>query len=104
TGPLSALPLVTLVESIGKARIGNRPAALELISAVEGQAQRTDVPLYWIALARASVNDDSAAIQLLERSVRAHESYLMFMGLDPAFVHLRPLPAFDALKKRVGLP
>ena len=104
TAPSSALPQIALAEAIGKARMGNRPAALESISAVESQAQRTDVPLYWIALARASVNDDAAAIQWLEKSVRAHESYLMFMGLDPAFIHLRPLPAFDALKKRIGLP
>src|ERR1039457_4015750 len=75
TAPSSALPQIALAEAIGKARMGNRPAALESISAVEGQAQRTDVPLYWIALARASVNDDAAAIQWLEKSVRAHESY-----------------------------
>jgi hypothetical protein len=75
-----------------------------LISGVEGQSQQTGVPLYWMALARAWLNDDSAAIQWLEKSVGAHENYLMFMGLDPAFIHLRTLPAFRVLKVRVGLP
>ena len=75
-----------------------------LIGGVEGQSQQTGVPLYWMALARAWVNDDSAAIHWLEKSVGAHENYLMFMGLDPAFIHLRTLPAFRALKTRVGLP
>jgi tetratricopeptide (TPR) repeat protein len=104
TAPSSALPQITLVEAIGQARMGNRASALELISGVEGQSQRTGVALYWMALARASVNDDSAALQWLEKSVAAHENYLMFMGLDPAFIHLRTLPAFRALKVRVGLP
>ena len=104
TAPSSALPQITLAEGIGQARMSNRAAALELISGVEGQSQQTGVPLYWMALARAWLNDDSAAIQWLEKSVGAHENYLMFMGLDPAFIHLRTLPAFRALKVRVGLP
>jgi hypothetical protein len=57
-----------------------------------------------MALARASVNDDSAAIQWLQKSVAAHENYLMFIGLDPVFTRLRTLPAFRTLKVRVGLP
>jgi serine/threonine-protein kinase len=103
TAPSSALPQITLVEAIGLARMGKRAAALELISGVEGQSPGT-VPLYWMALARASVNDDNAAIQWLQKSVTAHENYLMFMGLDPVFIRLRTLPAFRALKVRVGLP
>jgi adenylate cyclase len=104
TAPSSALPQITLAEAIGQARMGHRAAALELISGVERRSQQTGVPLYWMALARASVNDDNAAIQWLQKSVAAHENYLMFMGLDPVFIRLRTLPAFRALKVRVGLP
>ena len=104
TAPSSALPQITLVEAIGQARMGNRARALVLISGVEGQSQSTGVPLYWMSLARASVNDDRSAIQWLQKSITAHETYLMFMGLDPVFTRLRTLPAFRALKVRVGLP
>src|SRR5260370_21173891 len=68
TAPSSALPQITLVEAIGQARIGNRAAALELISGVEGQSQRTGVAVYLMALAPASVNHDNAAIPWLENS------------------------------------
>src|SRR5260370_34421359 len=104
SAPSSALPLITLLEAIGQARRGNRDAALELIGGVEGQSRRTGAPLYWMALARAWVNDDTAAIEWLRKSVAAHENYLMFMGLDPVFIHLRTLPAFRPLKVRVELP
>jgi serine/threonine-protein kinase len=104
TAPSSALPQIELEEAMGRARMGNRAAALELISGVEGRSQQTGVPLYWMALSRASVNDDSAAIQWLQKSVAAHENYLMFIGLDPVFTRLRTLPAFRTLKVRVGLP
>jgi adenylate cyclase len=102
--PSSALPQITLAEAIGQARMGNRAAALELISGVEGRSERTGVPLYWMAVARASVNDDDAAIRWLQKSVAARENSLMFMGLDPVFIRLRTLPAFRALKVQVGLP
>jgi adenylate cyclase len=104
TAAQAALPQIALLEAIARARTGNRAAAMELITGVEDQSRQTGVPLYWMALARASLGDDSAALRWLEKSVAAHESYLMFMGLDPAFIHLRALPAFRALEAQVGLP
>src|SRR5260370_41739475 len=93
TAPSSALPLITLLEAIGQARRGNRDAPLELIGGVEGQSRRTGAPLYWMALARASVNDDTAAIEWLRNGVAAHENTLLFMVVDPAFIHFPTLPA-----------
>jgi TolB-like protein/Tfp pilus assembly protein PilF len=98
------VPEAELFEAIAQAAMGNRAAALELIRGAEEHYDQMRIPFYHLAIARASIRDDNAALQWLDKSIGQHEASLMFLGQEPAFAHLRTLVAFRALKARVGLP
>jgi TolB-like protein/tetratricopeptide (TPR) repeat protein len=98
------VPEAELFEATAQAAMGNRTAALELIRGAEENYDRIGIPFYDLAIARASIRDDNAALQWLDKSIGQHESALMFLGQEPAFAHLRPLDAFRKFKARVGLP
>lgn len=97
-------PLAALFEATAQAMIGDRALALESMRNIEQQAEQLEIPFYSLAIARASIHDDKAAIEWLEKSIGRRESYLMFLAQEPAFAHLRALPNFRALQARVGLP
>ena len=56
------------------------------------------------AFVYAGLGDTQHALDCLQNAIANHEGDVLFMGVDPAFVHLRSDPRFAALKKQVGLP
>ena len=98
------VPSAPLFEAIAQDAIGNRAAALELIHEMEQQAEPLGIPYYFLAIARASIHDDKAAMEWIEKSIDQRENNLMFLAQEPAFAYLRAVPNFVALKARVGLP
>jgi len=100
----STSPAIPLFEATAQAQMGNRAAAVELLRNAEESYVKSGLPLYWMAFARASVNDDDATMQWLQKSAAQREAQIIYMGIDPAFMRLRTQPAFRELKAKIGLP
>jgi TolB-like protein/tetratricopeptide (TPR) repeat protein len=96
------VPEGELFEGIAQAATGNGVAALELIRGAEEHHEQIGISLYYLAIARASIHDDNAAMQWLDKSIGRREASLMFIGQEPAFAQLRAQPAFRAYMARVG--
>ena len=63
------------------------------------------VPSYEIAVVYAGLRRDDEALTWLERAYEERDSgWLVDMGLDPRFAHLRSSSRFQALMQSIGLP
>ena len=56
-----------------------------------------------MAAAALGVGDKARALDWLERGVRDHTFYLVFLGCEPTWDVLRAEPRFQALIRQVGV-
>ena len=98
----SSLP-VKLFQAIAISRKGQRAQALNLIHSVENSPVGKSAPLYWYALAYASLQDEPNTLKWLNRSADAHEWQTLFLAVDPSFSWMRDHSGMQQLKRRIGL-
>jgi serine/threonine-protein kinase len=91
------------IAAMALAGMGKLAEARKLLGEVEAQHAEKGTAFYHMAMARAYLRDDEAALQWLDRSLRARESYLLALAVDPVFARLRTQAGFLALKVRMGL-
>jgi adenylate cyclase len=83
------------------ARAGRHDQARQALRAVEAQP---DASRYLRATVHAGLGERDQAFALLEQAVRARESEVADLGIDPSFAPLRDDPRMAALLHRIGLP
>jgi serine/threonine-protein kinase len=96
-------PGVGAIEAMALAGTGKMAEARERLGEVEAQRADKGTLFYHLAMARAYLRDDEAALRWLDGSLRERESQLLMLAVDPVFAHLRTHPGFVALKARMGL-
>ncbi|MGE5814009.1 MAG: TPR end-of-group domain-containing protein, partial [Acidobacteriota bacterium] len=75
-------------------------ATLDQLRALTGQRY---VPSYSVATIYAALGRSDEAFTWLERACDEHDSWMVYVGLDPRLDPLRSDPRFAALLKRIGL-
>jgi hypothetical protein len=96
-------PPVKLFQAIAVSRKGQRAQALTLIQSIENSPAGKSAPLYWYALAYASLQDEPSTLKWLNRSADAHEWQALFLAVDPSFSWMRDHSGMQQLKRRIGL-
>jgi TolB-like protein/tetratricopeptide (TPR) repeat protein len=96
-------PTTDCIEASALAKEGRRQDALRLLRPLEDKYPETGIPMQWIALAYASMDDEPNTVKWLERSADRHEFQALNLAVHPAYAHLRNSPQFLALEKRMGL-
>jgi TolB-like protein/Tfp pilus assembly protein PilF len=86
------------------AHAGRRNDALEIVKGMITSAEATHGGGYLIAVVFAALGNADQAMQWLERSYTAHESFLAWLAVDPEFDRLRADPRFVDLIRRIGIP
>jgi len=66
-------------------------------------APSQSINAYDIAIDCAAVGDGDQAIAWLEKALRAHDSKISLIGVEPIFDGIRPDPRFVALLRQMGL-
>jgi adenylate cyclase len=94
---------VEALAALVEARSGH-PEALrryipKVIHAADSGAGKPDA----VAVAYGWLGDKDEAFRWLERDFAAHDFYLVFLKVDPAFDPLRNDPRFASLLRRIGL-
>jgi len=96
-------PRVDSIEASALAKEGRRQEALQLLRPLEEKYPATGIPMQWVALVYASMDDEPNTVKWLERSADRHEPQALNLAVHPAYAALRNSPAFLSLKKRMGL-
>ena len=96
-------PGADAIEAMALAGMGRTGEARKLLGEVEAQHAGKGTALYHMAMARAYLHDDDAAVQWLERSMREREGLLLMIAVDPVFARLRTHAGYRALKARMRL-
>jgi serine/threonine protein kinase len=86
------------------ARSGDREHALEIVQHLEGEGAQEPALGYFVGLIRCSLGDDEIAIEWLERAERAGLGLLIILACEPCFRRLWPIPRYQALLRKLGLP
>ena len=82
------------------AKLGRTTEAREVLHALETLAQGRYVPEYSMALVHAGLDERDAALQSLERGLRARDVNLVFLAVDPKWDPFRRDPRFIDLLDR----
>ena len=87
------------------ARTGRRAEALRQLAQIEAAWPTAYIPPELVAEIPAALGDTLTMYQWLERGVKAHSGFAMYLGLWGKEVgsHRRE-PRYQAIMKRVGLP
>ena len=86
------------------ARAGDRERAVELVEQVEKEVAQVPGYAYYAGLIRSALGEDEAAIRWLEIGEEAKLGILCVLACEPTFARLRPIPRFQALLHKLGLP
>jgi TolB-like protein/Tfp pilus assembly protein PilF len=85
------------------AAAAKRDEALEMLHALDEQAQRGHVPPYHYAIVHAGLGEKDRAFEWLERAFAKRAVDLFTLKVEPMFDSLRADPRFTDLLQRVGL-
>jgi tetratricopeptide (TPR) repeat protein len=85
-------------------RLGEPDRAREIARQFEQQVATEHVLFYWLAFIYCELGEFETAIEWLEKAEHAGAGILIIIAVEPAFAPLRPLPRFQALLRKLGLP
>ena len=86
------------------AKAGEREHAMEVVRELEQALVQEPGGGFYIGLACTILGENEKALVWLEKAERANIGLLMIVGIEPTFSALRPMPRFQALLRRLGLP
>ncbi|MGJ5819368.1 tetratricopeptide repeat protein [Paludibaculum fermentans] len=71
--------------------------------AVLTELEKAPVVHVHCALLLTALNEPEKAVAELKKGITAHETDMLFLDAEPLFDSLRPLPAYQQVRRRVGL-
>jgi TolB-like protein/tRNA A-37 threonylcarbamoyl transferase component Bud32 len=83
---------------------GDRAGAMKVIDELERHRSREYVRPSIIAEVYASLNDNTRALEWLEKAVQEHDDWITWMKIEPSYDGLRADPRFRQLLNRIGFP
>jgi tetratricopeptide (TPR) repeat protein len=83
-------------------RDGRRQDAVEHLNRI--RSRRRYLSPCWHAYACAGLDDHAGALQLLRRSLREHEWFVIFVESEPGFAGVRADSKYEAIRRSIGLP
>ncbi len=86
------------------ARMGDRERAMEIGGQLEGEAASSPAAAYYLGALHCELGEEETAIEWLERGEEKRLGLLIILACDPIFKRLRPIPRFQALLRKLGLP
>jgi serine/threonine-protein kinase len=84
--------------------LGDRAAALEVLSTLDALAQRGYVAAYSRALVYLGLGDKASTFEWLNRSYEERSNWMVWLLKDPRWDPVRSDPRFSAVIDRVGFP
>jgi serine/threonine protein kinase/tetratricopeptide (TPR) repeat protein len=84
-------------------RSGNSSQALANLRALEEQSKTKTVPAYYFAIGYAGLDDQTTALQWLQKSFGERDGHLVNLKVHPAFDRLRANPRFQQLLRSMNL-
>jgi serine/threonine protein kinase/Tfp pilus assembly protein PilF len=101
-------PGTSAVLSASLARVyalsGSAERALELASQVKNQDDAAVRCPYHLAMVYASLGQNDAAFEWLDKAFEAHDMWINFLKVDPKMDSLRRSPGYIELLRRIALP
>jgi eukaryotic-like serine/threonine-protein kinase len=101
-------PGTSAVLSASLARVyalsGSADRALELASQVKNQDDAAVRCPYHLAMVYASLGQNDAAFEWLDKAFEAHDMWINFLKVDPKMDSLRRSPRYIELLRRIALP
>jgi non-specific serine/threonine protein kinase len=92
------------IRAVLHVRLGEPDRAREIARQFEQQVATEHVLFYWLAFIYCELGEFETAIEWLEKAEHAGAGILIIIAVEPAFAPLRPLPRFQALLRKLGLP
>jgi len=83
------------------AALGETVEARRLVREIEARAPHEPIPPLGIAIMHHWLGNDDVALEWLQRSLDARDSWLVMLRFDPSMSRLRGSPRFDALMQQV---
>jgi serine/threonine protein kinase/Flp pilus assembly protein TadD len=84
--------------------LGDRRAALDVLSTLEAMAQRGYVSAYTRALVYLGLGETAQTFEWLERAYEERSNWMVWLLKDPRWDPVRSEPRFAAMLDRVGFP
>lgn len=84
--------------------LGNRTAALDVLSTLDAMAQRSYVAAYTRALVYLGLGDKSRTFEWLNRAYEERSNWMVWLLKDPRWDPVRSDPRFAPILDRVGFP
>jgi tetratricopeptide (TPR) repeat protein len=81
---------------------GQRAAAIQLLAQLDDRAGRGPVAAIYRARIYAGLGDTQQTLRWLERAYLEHDYWLPVLDSDPDYDLLHPVPAFQALRRRIA--
>ncbi len=81
---------------------GRRADALALLKQMEAQPENERVYAH-LAMLHAGLGNKRQALECLEKSAQRRETDVIFIAVEPHYSTLKDEPAFQALRKRIGI-
>ena len=88
----------------GYAKAGDRERAIEIVKEFEDAPVQESGLGFYIGLICTLLSENEKALEWLEKAEQTRLGLLMIVGVEPSFRALRPLPRFQGLLRRLGLP
>jgi len=85
------------------AAANRRSEAEAILRQLSAASKQRYVPSYPIAVIYAALGRKDEAFAWLERAYTEHDSWMIYLGLDPRFAGLRSDPRFTDLLRRLNL-
>ena len=83
------------------AKAGQTAGARRVLADLERRSKTQYVSAYGMAQIHLALGETDAALELLERALRSHDSYQFYLTVDPYFLPLHGNPRYQALVARV---
>jgi tetratricopeptide (TPR) repeat protein len=84
--------------------LGNRAAAVEVLSTLDAMAQHGFVSAYTRALVYLGLGNESATFESLDHAYKERSNWMVWLLKDPRWDPVRSDPRFAAIVDRVGFP
>jgi TolB-like protein/Flp pilus assembly protein TadD len=83
------------------ARDGRQEEAARDLTDTMAKARGASLPDYYLAAAWTAIGDKAQAEAALDRAIKAHSNWVVYLAYDPRFDGLRPDPQFKSLLNRI---
>jgi TolB-like protein/tRNA A-37 threonylcarbamoyl transferase component Bud32 len=97
-------PFAHAILGYAHARGGDRDAARRVLGELQMAAGQRHVSAWNLALVHTGLGESDEAFSCLDQAIEERASFVVHLGVDPAFDPLRGDVRFDALLRRLGLP